>query len=74
MRKVKETINETQNQMNIDVILQRITFYERAFQCIFDPNQLTLLMLQQKVSIEELKAQRAIMDFEDQSFIKTFGK
>lgn len=49
--------------MNVDVILQKIAFYERAFQCLFEPNQITLLLLQQKISIDELKLQRAIMDF-----------
>lgn len=38
--------------MNVDVLLQKISFYERAFQCIFNSNQITLLMLQQKISIE----------------------
>jgi len=69
MRAINEKIEETQNQMNVDIILQKIAYYERAFQCLFDSNEITLLMLQEKLSISELKEQRAIMNIEDEHFL-----
>lgn len=51
MKNIQDRMEETENQMNVDIILQKISYYERAFQCLFDSNQITLLMLQEKVSI-----------------------
>lgn len=64
MKIVEDKIEETRNQMNIDLLLQKITYYERSFQCLFDEDQLLLLYLQEKISINELKKQRNLINME----------
>ena len=64
MRDLNDKLEETRIQLNIDTLLQKITFYEKSFHCIFDEDQIMLLYLQEKLSIEELKEQRMIMNLD----------
>ena len=47
--------------MNVDILLQKLSFYDQAFQCLFDGDQIVLLYLQEKLSLKELKRQRKLM-------------
>ena len=66
MEKLTEKLEETRNQMNIDTLLQKISLYEKSFQCLFDDDQIILLYLQEKLSISEVREQRMIMNLEHQ--------
>ena len=50
--------------MNIDILLQKISFYERALQCLFTEEQIVLLCCQQKLSIKELREQRILFNMD----------
>ena len=62
MVNLSDKLTETRNQMNIDTLLLKISFYERALQCLFTEEQIVLLCLQEKISIEELKEQRLLFN------------
>ena len=65
MTSLSDKLEETRNQMNIDILLQKISFYERALQCLFTDEQIILLYCQEKLTIKELKEQRLIFNIDD---------
>ena len=52
MQNLNDKLEETRNQMNIDILLSKIFLYEKSFQCLFDDDQVVLLYLQEKMSIK----------------------
>lgn len=73
IEKVSDKLEESRNQLNIDILLQKISFFERGFQCLFDDDQIMLLYLQEKISLAELKKQRNLMEINIQKEEETPG-
>jgi hypothetical protein len=62
MKNIEDKLTETRHQLNIDQLLQKISFFEKANECILEEDQIKLLYLQEKFSIKELQNQRINMN------------
>lgn len=49
---------ETENKININILLERLLLYEKHLKCIISPNQFCLLLLQEKSTPSHLKEKR----------------
>ena len=59
MNRIEDRLVETRNRMNIDELLQKITFFEKSHECLFDNEQIKLLYLHERLSVRESKEQRS---------------
>ena len=55
------TIKEIRKQLDISTIMQKLMFYDRAMNSLFDENELKLLSIQKKLNLEEIKREREKM-------------
>lgn len=46
MKNIEDKLTETRHQLNIDQLLQKISFFEKANECILEEDQIKLLYLQ----------------------------
>lgn len=57
-----DTLSEMRNQMNINTLFQKVSFFDKAIHTLFDEEQLKLLYLQEKYNILDIKKDREMMN------------
>jgi hypothetical protein len=55
MKIYEESLEEMRYKLDISQLLEKLTFYDRSFNALFDENQLKLLYLQEKFNFQEVR-------------------
>lgn len=55
MQIYEESLEEMRYKLDISQLMEKITFYDRSINALFDENQLKLLYLQEKFNFQEVR-------------------
>jgi hypothetical protein len=55
MQIYEESLEEMRHKLDISHLMEKLTFYDRAIDTLFDENQLKLLYLQEKFNFQDVR-------------------
>jgi hypothetical protein len=61
MKIYEESLEEIRYKLDIGQLMEKLTFYDRSLNVLFDESQLKLLYLQEKFNFQEVRDERNML-------------
>jgi hypothetical protein len=61
MKIYEESLEEMRHKLDIGQLMEKLTFYDRSLNVLFDESQLKLLYLQEKFNFQEVRDERNML-------------
>jgi predicted nucleic acid-binding protein len=61
MKIYEESLEEMRQKLDIGQLMEKLTFYDRSLNVLFDESQLKLLYLQEKFNFQEVRDERNML-------------
>jgi hypothetical protein len=57
----EQSLEEMRHKLDISQVMEKLTFYDRSINSLFDESQLKLLYLQEKINFQEVRDERNML-------------
>ncbi len=61
----EQSLEEMRNKLDISQVMEKLTFYDRSINVLFDESQLKLLYLQEKINFQEVRDERNMLSMRE---------
>lgn len=73
MQIYEESLEEIRQKLDISQLMEKLTFYDRSLNVLFDESQLKLLYLQEKFNFQEVRDERNMLGLRNNIVANLFG-
>ena len=61
----EQSLEEMRYKLDISQVMEKLTFYDRSINALFDESQLKLLYLQEKINFQEVRDERNMLSMRE---------
>jgi hypothetical protein len=61
----EQSLEEMRYKLDISQVMEKLTFYDRSINALFDESQLKLLYLQEKINFQEVRDERDMLSMRE---------